>query len=70
MPLVKSVTTIGKRGYAVAEIRRTPHGYELAHGEGALVPSVNGVSVDGGPIGLQNRDQITLGSVRLEYLDQ
>ena len=69
MPLVKSVTTIGKRGYAVAEIRRTPHGYELAHGEGALVPSVNGVSVDGGPIGLKNRDQITIGSVRLEYID-
>ncbi len=69
LPLVKSITTVGKRGYAVAEIRRTPNGYELAHGEGALIPSVNGVSVDGGPIGLKNRDQITIGSVRLEYID-
>lgn len=67
--LTKFVTTIGKRGIAVAEIRQGPHGYELAHVEGAIIPSVNGVSVEGGPIGLQNRDQITLGNVRLEYRD-
>jgi len=67
--LTKPVTTIGRRGFAVAAIRRSAHGFELAHVEGAHIPSVNGVSVDGGPIALQNRDQIVMGAVRLEYLD-
>jgi len=67
--LTKPVTTIGRRGFAVAAIRRSTHGFELAHVEGAHIPSVNGVSVDGGPIALQNRDQIVMGAVRLEYLD-
>ena len=67
--LTKPVTTIGRRGFSVAAIRRNAHGFELAHVEGAHIPSVNGVSVEGGPIGLQNRDQIVMGAVRLEYLD-
>ena len=67
--LTKPVTTIGRRGFSVAAIRRSPHGFELAHVEGKHIPSVNGVSVEGGPIGLQNRDQIAMGNVRLEYLD-
>ena len=67
--LTKSVTTIGRRGLSVAAIRRNPHGYELAHMEGKQAPSVNGISVEGGPIGLTNRDQIIMGNVRLEYLD-
>ena len=67
--LTKPVTTIGRRGFSVAAIRRSAHGFELAHVEGTHIPSVNGVSVDGGPIALQNRDQIVMGAVRLEYLD-
>ncbi|CAM5778802.1 MAG: FHA domain-containing protein [Burkholderiales bacterium] len=69
LPLTKPVTTIGRAGFSVAAIRRSAHGFELAHVEGAHVPSVNGVSVEGGPIALQNRDQIAMGAVRLEYLD-
>lgn len=68
--LTKPVTTFGKRGYSVAAIKRGPHGFELSHLEGSHMPTVNGVSVAGGPIALQNRDQITIGSVRLEYTDQ
>ncbi|MFO1180942.1 FHA domain-containing protein [Ottowia sp.] len=69
LSLTKSVTTFGKRGVAVAAIRQGMHGYELVHVEGAHLPRVNGVSVEDGPIGLKNRDQIALGNVRLEYLD-
>lgn len=68
--LNKPVNTIGKRGLSVAAISRKAHGFELSHIEGGQVPAVNGISVDAGPIVLQNRDQITMGSVRLEYLDR
>jgi len=69
MPLTKVVTTIGKPGLSVASIVRKPHGHDLAHVEGEPVATVNGVSVDGGPILLKNRDQIELGGIRLEFLD-
>ncbi len=68
--LTKPVTTIGKRGYSVARITRGTHGFEISHVEGVQAPTVNGVSVDAGPIVLQNRDQISMGSVRLEYMDR
>lgn len=68
--LNKTVTTIGRRGYTVASITRGTHGFELAHVEGVYVPEVNGVSVADGPILLQNRDQITIGHVRLEFADR
>lgn len=68
--LTKPVTTLGKRGYSVAQIRRSEHGFELSHVEGGHVPTVNGVSVAAGPIVLQNRDQIAMGNVRLEYIDR
>lgn len=68
--LTKPVTTFGKRGYSVAAIKRGPHGFELSHLDGSHVPTVNGISVADGPITLQNRDQIAIGNVRLEYTDQ
>lgn len=68
--LSKPVTTLGKRGFSVAKITRGQHGFELSHVEGKQAPTVNGVSVDGGPIVLQNRDQISMGTVRLEYMDR
>lgn len=68
--LTKAVTTLGKRGYSVAQIARSEHGFELSHVEGAQAPTVNGISVAAGPIILQNRDRITMGNVRLEYMDE
>lgn len=68
--LTKAVTTLGKRGYSVAQIARSEHGFELSHVEGAQAPTVNGISVAAGPIVLQNRDRITMGNVRLEYMDE
>ena len=70
MPLSKVVTTIGKPGLSVASITRRAHGYDLAQVEGEHVAAVNGVTVDGGPITLKNRDQIDLGGIRLEFIDR
>lgn len=70
LPLTKTVTTIGKAGVSVASITRRPYGFELAHVEGPDVPAVNGVAVDIGPIFLKNRDQLTVGGIRLEFLDR
>lgn len=70
LALVKPVTTIGKHGVSVASITRKGHGFELAHVDGATTAEVNGVSIADGPIVLQNRDQIKIGTTRLEYTDQ
>ena len=67
--LTKSVTTLGKPGVSVASITRRPQGFELAQLEGAQIPAVNGVTLDGGPIFLKNHDQINVGGVRLEFID-
>lgn len=69
MVLTKIVTTIGKPGLSVASITRKAHGFDLAHVEGEHIAIVNGVSVDGGPITLKNRDQIDLGGIRLEFIE-
>ena len=68
--LTKVVTTIGKPGQSIASIIRKQHGYDLSHVEGEPVATVNGVSVDAGPILLKNRDQIELGGIRLEFIER
>ena len=70
MALTKVVTTIGKPGLSVASIVRKAHGFDLTHVEGDTVATVNGVSVNDGPILLKNRDQIELGGIRLEFLER
>ena len=70
MKLTKIVTTVGKPGLCVASITHKAHGYDLAQVEGQHVAAVNGVTVDGGPITLKNRDQIDLGGIRLEFVDR
>lgn len=67
--LTKTVTTLGKPGVSVAAITRRPQGFELAQLEGAQIPAVNGVTLEGGPIFLKNHDQIHVGGVRLEFID-
>ncbi|WP_028604860.1 FHA domain-containing protein [Ottowia thiooxydans] len=67
--LTKTLTTIGKPGVSVASITRRTYGFELAQLDGAEVPSVNGVTLDGGPIILKNNDVISVGGVRLEFVD-
>ncbi len=69
LSLTKVVTTIGKPGLCVASITRKPHGHDLAQVEGHQVATVNGVTVDGGPITLKHHDQVDLGGIRLEFVE-
>lgn len=68
LELTKVITTIGKPGVSVASITRRPHGFDLALVEGEHVPSVNGVTLDAGPITLKNHDCIELAGIRMEFI--
>ncbi|MDR0275089.1 MAG: FHA domain-containing protein [Burkholderiaceae bacterium] len=69
MELTKVVTRIGKPGISVASITRRPDGLYLAMIEGEHKPAINGAPLEDAPVQLQNHDQIDLGGVRLEFLD-
>ena len=67
MALVKPVTTIGKRGVAVASITQGPQGFVLAHVEGANKPLLNGVPVDAQSVMLKNGDLIELAGTQMQF---
>jgi len=67
MALVKPVTTIGKRGVAVASITRGPQGFVLAHVEGDNKPLLNGVPVDAQSVMLKNGDLIELAGTQMQF---
>lgn len=69
MTLHKVVTTLGKPGVAVASITRKADSWLIAHVEGDVAATVNGVSVRDAPIRLNNRDQIELNGIQLEFFD-
>jgi len=69
MVLTKAVTRVGKPGVLVATITCRPEGFDLAVIEGKHVPTVNGVPLEGACVRLQSHDQIDLGGVRLEFID-
>ena len=66
--LVKVVTTIGKPGVAVAAITRRPHGFVLAHVEGAVRPLVNGTAIGEGVVQLHNGDTVELAGTRMQFM--
>ena len=66
--LVKVVTTIGKPGVAVAAITRRPLGFVVAHVEGASVPTLNGIPVNGEPVALKNGDVLELAGTRMQFM--
>jgi len=68
VPLVKVVTTIGKPGVAVAAITKRPHGFVIAHVEGASKPSVNGVSIGDEPVALKNGDMLELAGTEMQFV--
>ncbi len=71
VPLVKTVTTLGKPGVAVAAITHKPSGYTLARIEGedrSLL--LNGQDVGTAPQPLQHGDQLELAGSRLQFLLQ
>ena len=68
VPLVKVVTTIGKPGVAVAAITRRPHGFVIAHVEGAARPSLNGVAIGADPVALKNGDMLELAGTQMQFV--
>jgi len=66
--LVKVVTTIGKPGVAVAAITRRPHGFVVAHVEGASKPSINGAPIGAEPVNLKNGDLLELAGTQMQFV--
>jgi hypothetical protein len=67
LQLLKTSTTLGKPGVQVAVIARRPRGYFLTHGEGKVLPTVNGKVLDFEGYCLQNRDVIEIAGVKMEF---
>jgi pSer/pThr/pTyr-binding forkhead associated (FHA) protein len=67
LELTKNLTTLGKPGVQVAVITRRPHGYFIAHVEGASFPVVNGRTLDSQAYRLNDHDVIELTGVKLEF---
>ncbi len=68
VPLVKVVTTIGKPGVAVAAITKRPHGFVVAHVEGANKPTLNGAAVGAEPVTLKNGDLLELAGTQMQFV--
>ena len=68
VPLVKVVTTIGKPGVAVAAITKRPHGFVIAHVEGANKPSLNGVPIGAEPVALKDGDVLELAGTQMQFV--
>ena len=66
--LVKVVTTIGKPGVAVAAITKRPHGFVVAHVEGAERPSLNGSPIGAEPVTLKNGDVLELAGTQMQFV--
>jgi len=66
--LTKVVTTVGKPGVQVASITKRPGGYVLAHVEGALRPSINGVPLVSETAPLSNGDLIELAGTQMQFI--
>lgn len=66
--LLKVVTTIGKPGIAVAAITKRPHGFVLAHVEGATRVTLNRRPVGDEPMAMKNGDVIELAGTQMEFL--
>ena len=66
--LTKVVTTVGKPGVQVASITKRPTGYVLAHVEGAVRPSINGVSLVTDTAPLSNGDLIELAGTQMQFV--
>ena len=68
VPLVKVVTTIGKPGVAVAAITKRPHGFVVAHVEGANKPTLNGSPIGSEPVTLKHMDMLELAGTQMQFV--
>ena len=69
IPLVKVVTTIGKPGEAVIAITKRPKNYVVAHVEGAVQPTLNGVPFGIDAVPLKNGDLFELAGTAMELIE-
>ena len=67
LALTKTLTTLGRPGVQVAAITRRPHGYFIAHVEGAQFPMVNGQALDAQARALRDHDIIELAGTKMEF---
>jgi hypothetical protein len=68
LPLVKVVTTIGKPGEAVIAITKRPKSYMVAHVEGNVRPSLNGVSFGIDAVPIKNGDLFELAGTAMQFI--
>ena len=66
--LVKTVTTIGKPGVAVAAITKRFQGFVVTHVEGAEKPTLNGTAVGAEPVALKNGDVLELAGTQMQFV--
>lgn len=66
--LVKTVTTIGKPGVAVAAITKRFQGFVVTHVEGAEKPTLNGIAVGAEPVALKNGDVLELAGTQMQFV--
>jgi hypothetical protein len=66
--LVKVVTTIGKPGVAIAAITKRSNGYVIAHVEGNMRPTINGIAMGSNEIVLNDGDVIDLAGTQMQFL--
>jgi hypothetical protein len=69
IPLVKVVTTIGKPGEAVIAITKRPKNYVVAHVEGAVQPTLNGMPFGIDAVPLKNGDLFELAGTAMEFIE-
>ena len=59
----------GRPTYQVAVNTRRPSGYFIAHVEGDVFPTLNGVNIGSAAHTLKDKDVIELAEVKLEFLN-
>jgi len=68
VPLLKPLTSLGKKGVQVVMITRRPTGFFLNHVQGDRFPIVNGATLNERPCPLNPEDVIELAGVRMKFL--
>ena len=63
------MTTIGKPGEAVIAITKRPKNYVVAHVEGAVQPTLNGVPFGIDAVPLKNGDLFELAGTAMEFIE-
>lgn len=66
VPVVKTVTTFGKRGVCVVAVSHRHDGFFVAHLEGEQRPTLNGIAV-GATLAMADGDVLELAGTRMQF---